>query len=72
MAQTFTHKRNVRVKPKEIAHSAISDWNEYLYSLWRKRIELNPEFYDDAMLHHGWSCKCCSRTIFYVEEHKKK
>jgi hypothetical protein len=79
MAQSLLTKRennrarssSIRLKPKEIP-LGISDWDSYLYSLWLEKMALNPGFYDDAKIFHGYRCDCCSRTIILTEVKKKK
>jgi hypothetical protein len=69
--QLITQKGNVPSKP-ESTIMKITDWESYLYSLWPWNMDSNPELFDDAMLQYVWRCGCRSRTLFLMEEHKKK
>lgn len=74
MALLLTKMENVRtkLKPNEIRKNLISDWGSHLHSIWQEKMALNPGFYDDAKIFHGYRCGCCSHTIILTEERKKK
>jgi hypothetical protein len=46
------------------------DIQVYLHNLWLEKMTTSS-LYDDATILHGFRCRCCSRTLFLMEERRK-